>query len=292
MRSQLRTLKKHLAAIFAITAVALAVFGCAAVEERLQQNQNTAANTGAAPAREARESVHLALGNPSAATSDPASRDNFLLVDESSAISYNDSRGTPNWVAWKTVASDLGESLPRPDFRPDPRLPRNFKRIAYYDYSGSGFDRGHLLPSADRFADPEKNEATFFMTNIVPQTGDLNQFPWEKLESYSRTLVRRGYDVYSVAGVYGDAGRIKGKVTVPTNCWKIIAAVLSGTDPADIGDNTVIVAVDMPNIDGIRNDRWQRYRTTVRDIEFKTGYDFFNRLPPELQNVLENRISR
>ena len=292
MRSRPSPFPNHAAAIFAAALLVFAVFGCAAIEERLQQNQNGAANTGVAPAREPVESVHLAFGNPSGATPDPANRDNFLIVDESSAISYNDSRGTPNWVAWKTVASDLGESLPRPEFRPDPRLPRNFRRIAYYNYSGSGYDRGHLLPSADRFADSEKNEATFFMTNIVPQRGDLNQFPWEKLESYSRTLVRRGYDVYTVAGVYGDAGRIKGKVTVPTNCWKIIAAVLSGTEPTNIGDNTVIVAVDMPNIDGIRNDRWQRYRTTVRDIEFKTGYDFFNRLPPDLQNVLENRISR
>ena len=101
---------------------------------------------------------------------------------------------------------DLGDKLRRPDFQPDNRLPPGVDRITTFDYIGSGYDRGHVVPSGDRFGDREANAETFLMTNIVPQTGALNQFPWEQLESYSRYLIRRGNDVYTIAGVYGDAG--------------------------------------------------------------------------------------
>ncbi len=178
-------------------------------------------------------SIDLALGNPSNAST--ADRNNFLIIRRAYALSYNNSKGILNWIEWKTTGSDLGDKLDRPDFHPDARLPDGFRRINTFDYNGSGYDRGHMCPSADRFGDAEANEETFAMTNIVPQTGDLNQFPWEKLESYSRSIARRGFDVYTIAGVYGDAGTIKGKIMVPTNCWKIILSVRPGrqlTDPA------------------------------------------------------------
>lgn len=43
----------------------------------------------------------------------------------------------------------------------------------------------------------------------------------------------------------------------------------------------------MPNIAGIRKDKWETYRTTVRRIEQSTGYDFLNRLPKAIQDVIE-----
>ena len=147
------------------------------------------------------------------------------------------------------------------------------------DYSGSGYDRGHMVPSADRFANAKLNEEAFLMTNVVPQTGALNQFPWEKLESYARSQAKKGFDVYTIAGVYGDQGRLKNKVTVPTNCWKIIVFLPHGTGVDEIDVRTRIIAVDMPNKEGIENDGWQKYRTTIRAIEQKTGYDFFRWMP-------------
>lgn len=229
-------------------------------------------------------SVHLAFGNPSNANE--TDENNYLVIGEGSAFSYNNSRGTINWVSWKTTKADLGDSIPRPDFRPDPRLPAPFIRIGYYDYSGSGFDRGHMVPSADRVANKALNDETFMMTNIVPQTGALNQYPWEKLESYTRSQAWRGWDVYQVAGVYGTKGILKNKVTVPTNCWKIIVLVRKGSE---IDSRTRIIAVDMPNVDGIENDRWEKYRTTIRTIEQRTGYDFFSQMPREWQDKLETQ---
>lgn len=227
--------------------------------------------------------VHLPFGTPSPLNGE----DDHLIVHKSFTLSYNDSRGTANWVAWKTTAEDLGERRERPLFQPDNTLPNGFRRIQYYDYSGSGYDRGHMVPAADRFADERLMNETFLMTNIVPQTGDLNQFPWNELEMHARTLARRGNDIYQIAGVYGENGRLRGKVTIPTNCWKVIAVLERGQ--ISITDKTRIIAVDMPNIDGIANEKWENIRTTVRSIEQKTGLDLFASLPRDLQDRIENR---
>ncbi len=245
--------------------------------------------TQSAPSPALPASVHLAFGNPSNADQNAGNADNYLVVGESSAFSFNNSKGTVNWVSWRTTKADLGDSRPRPDFRPDMRLPNGFKRIGYYDYSGSGYDRGHMVPSADRFANAALNEETFMMTNIVPQTGALNQYPWNKLEQYARSQAWRGFDVYQIAGAYGEKGWLKNKVAVPTNCWKVIALVPRGRGVDKIDDGTRIIAVDMPNIDGIEDEPWESYATTVRAIEERTGYDLFAFLPRELQDKIETR---
>src|SRR5690606_36988414 len=200
---------------------------------------NTTSNTAAAPAMEPAEP--LELGNPSNATADPENRDNYLLVRSTAAMSYNNSRGTANWVAWKTTKSLLGRSIPRPDFEPDPQLPKGFTRITTRDYTGSGFQRGHMVPSADRFGDRSANAETFLMTNIVPQLGGLNEFPWENLESYVRSRVRRrrnAVDAFQLAGCYGEKDRLKNRVTAPTNCWKVVVFVPEGEGVSAIGKET------------------------------------------------------
>lgn len=256
-----------------------AAFGCGRIDEQRPESNGTQ------PQRP-RDSVQLFFGNPSSANE--ADANNYLIIGEGSTISYNNARGTPNWVSWRTTRQDLGASRQRPDFRPDPRLPGWFARIGYYDYSGSGYDRGHMVPSADRFGTERLNEETFYLTNIVPQTSALNQHPWEKLESHARGQARRGFDVYQIAGVYGLKEMLKGKVAAPTNCWKIIAVVPSGRD--EIDERTRLIAVDMPNEDGIEQGGWERFRTSIRAIEDKTGYDFFGFLPKEIQDRIEMRI--
>ncbi len=235
--------------------------------------------------------IYLALGNPSNASGSASSPDNYLIVNTAYALSYNSSKGTANWVAWRIAESDLGTVDRQNNFRPDVSLPKNFTRVTPADYTGSGFDRGHLCPSADRSASPDANSLTFLMTNMIPQTGDLNRNVWENFESYSRGLVKKGkVDLYVVAGVYGKKGTLKNKITVPTNCWKIIVAVPQGASPSSINADTHLIAVDMPNVTGIAGEDWRKFRTTVRSIEQKTGYNFLSNLPQNLQDALETRM--
>lgn len=283
--------KSILSLVFLSSIIAAA--GCERINTRVETMRERLENRTSEPPTwipPTTESPHLFLGNPSGASADPANRNNYLLLKSTAAISYNNSRGTANWIAWATRRGDLGDRIERPDFRPDPSLPKGFTRISDADYRGSGYQRGHLVPSADRFGNPAANLETFMMTNIVPQVGDLNEFPWEKLESYARFLARRNNDVYQISGVYGDQGRLRKRVTIPTNCWKIIVMMPEGSDITEIDEDTRVLAVDMPNTRGIAKNWWEKYRVSVRSIEQKTGYNFLDRLPPELQEVLETRI--
>jgi endonuclease G, mitochondrial len=233
--------------------------------------------------------LYLKLGNPSNAAQPDAN--NYLMVNPYFALSYNRARGTANWVAWVVRRGDIGNVERANDFRPDNRLPQGFPRVTPNDYTGSGFDRGHLCPSKDRSNAPEANSATFLMSNMIPQAPDSNQGVWKALEDYSRDLVEQGNEIYVVAGVAGERGRLKNKVTIPASTWKIVAVLPENFgDASQINQNTRVFAVDIPNQNGIRNDDWRKYRTTVRQLEQKTGYNFFSNLPQNQQDALETKM--
>src|SRR5262245_36616852 len=89
------------------------------------------------------EYPHLLLGNPSKATDDKGKKDNYLMKKKHFALSYNNSTGTPNWVSWRLTKDDMGDE-PRRKFDADSSLPSGFTVIEHKDYTGSGYDRGHV----------------------------------------------------------------------------------------------------------------------------------------------------
>jgi DNA/RNA endonuclease G (NUC1) len=78
-------------------------------------------------------------------------------------------------------------------------------------------------------------------------------------------LVAKGNTLYIIAGCYGNIGHFgsENTGTVPKSCWKL--AVVDGPNPS-------VIVVDMPNTAGIAKDHWQKYATTLDDIEQKTGF--------------------
>ncbi|CAN5781371.1 hypothetical protein BH24ACI1_BH24ACI1_29030 [soil metagenome] len=237
------------------------------------------------------QKTYLALGNPSSATGSTSNAENYLMVNKAYALSYNNTKGTANWVAWRISENDFGVAERQNNFRPDPNLPKTFTRITPTDYTGSGFDKGHLCPSADRSSSPEANSQTFYMTNMIPQTPDLNRNVWNDFETYSRDLVKKGkIDLYVIAGCYGEKGKLKKKITVPTNCWKVAVAVPQGADFSVINENTHVIAVDMPNAPNLGKTDWRKFRTTVRAIEQRTNLNLLSNLPQNLQDALETRL--
>ncbi|MGB3616269.1 MAG: DNA/RNA non-specific endonuclease [Elainellaceae cyanobacterium] len=239
----------------------------------------TAPKTANAP----RTANHLLLGRPQG---DDAN--SLLLEKPEYVLSYSKERGTANWASWQLSADWLGDAERQNDFRPDAALPAGLDAVRPGDYDGSGYDRGHLVPSGDRTVTEAVNSATFVMTNIIPQTTENNREPWRRLETFSRALVDQGQDLYIIAGVYGNQGRIAdGTVTVPTNTWKVIVVLPPGAGLGDIDIDTPVIAVDIPN--GDRLDGWGDYLTTVDVIEGATGYDLLSNVPKRVQAVVESR---
>lgn len=238
------------------------------------------------------------FGNPSAANG--LSADNFLLDMSYYVQSYSSTRGTPNWVSWHLDPKTITQVTKRLDnFAGFSGLPANFYQVANNSYYNSGFDRGHNCPSADRTSSTAANGATFLMTNMIPQAPSNNQGPWADFENYLRAQVVSGNEVYIIMGSYGTGGIGKlgtvsttidnGKVTVPSNVWKVALIMPNGSgDAGRVSNSTRVIALNTPNINTIDKD-WKKYIVTVRDIEKATGYNLLSSLSQEIQSVIETK---
>ncbi|HIK13578.1 MAG TPA: DNA/RNA non-specific endonuclease [Oscillatoriaceae cyanobacterium M33_DOE_052] len=234
---------------------------------------------------------HLSLGNPSQATADPANITNYLMKKPQYALAYDSTKGIPNWVSWQLNNSWLGGTDRADDFRPDPELPQGWYQVKPKDYTNTGYDRGHMAPSADRTRTPEDNSATFLMTNIVPQTSDNNRGPWKQLEDYCRDLVKEGKELYVIAGPVGKQKTIgSGKVTVPAQTWKIIVVL---DKPGDrVTAKTRTISVKIPNTPTLKSKDWRSYRVAIDAIEKATGYDFLSNVSPSIQATIESSVDK
>ena len=243
---------------------------------------------------------NMALGNPSGATSSLNTPNNYLLSKPQYAMSYNAGRGIPNWVSWHLNRAWMGSAPRQDDFRPDPALPRGFYQVSTGSYLGSGFDRGHNCPSADRTTDLDDNSATFLMTNMIPQAANNNQRTWSGLEEYGRRLVDAGTEVYIIMGNYGKGGTglngrattiDQGRITVPARIWKVLVILPEGTNDLQriAAGQARVLAVDTPNDQSVSPD-WSRYRVSVDAIEEATGLDLLSNIPLEAQDRLEARV--
>lgn len=242
---------------------------------------------------------HMLMGNPSGATTDVANYTNYLMVKTYYALSYHRDRGTPNWVSWHIQASDLGSTSRQDDFRADATLPSGWYQVGSSSYSGSGFDRGHNCPSGDRTASVAANSSTFLMTNMIPQAPTNNQQTWNNLESYTRSLVTAGNEVFVIMGSYGTGGTgsngtlntvDNGRVTVPNRVWKVIVVLSNGSgDLSRVTSATRVIAVNTPNINTTNSD-WKTYRTSVDAIESATGYNLLSNVSSSIQSVIEAQV--
>jgi len=242
---------------------------------------------------------HLTLGNPSGAVTDINQPTNYLLSKPQYALSYHRDRGIPNWVSWHLSTDWRGSAARQDDFRADATLPAGWYQVQSSSYTGSGFDRGHLCPSADRTSTVADNSATFLMTNIMPQVPRNNQQTWANLEDYCREQLATGNEVYVIAGSYGRGGTgtngyattlDQGRVTVPARCWKVVVILPAGTDDATrVTAGTRVIAIDTPN-DNTISTTWGTYRTSVDAIETATGLDILSAVPTAVQQTIEARV--
>jgi endonuclease G, mitochondrial len=240
---------------------------------------------------------NIRFGMPSPAKAAPEQRENYLIARPQYVLSYNAETRRPNWVSWCLRRSDIGKAERGP-FEQDPLLPKGFSRVTSHVYDGSGFDRGHMCPAKDRSATQKDCDATFYMTNVVPQSPACNQKGWERLESYCRVLALRGHALYIVCGPSGvggtgkdgyreEIGKGRLKVTVPAKLWKVILVLPH--ENAEPRRNTRVISVIMPNDQTVDFD-WPKYRVSARAVERLTGYTFFRNVPEEIATALRDSV--
>ncbi len=229
---------------------------------------------------------------------DGNSTDDFIITRPEATISYNRNTGGPNWVSYALDAAQFGAEDRCNCFTNDPAvLAAGFPVIRTSDYTNGGYDRGHMMRSADRTLTNYENATTFYLSNVVPQTADLNQGVWASLELFVADLARvSNKEVYIITGpaFTGPARTIKneGKIRIPDFTWKVVLALDRGKGLADITSwddlaNAQLIAVSMPNIAGVRNANWRDYQVSVDSLELLTGYNFLELLPDMFENALE-----
>jgi endonuclease G, mitochondrial len=230
--------------------------------------------------------VHLRLGFPK----DADSSDDYIIRRPQYCVSYNYKREEPNWVSYELNADWYGDvARYSGNFISDTSLPASMYRVKHSDYTNSGYDRGHMVRSEERTKTVEDNKTTFLLTNIIPQRPDLNQGVWLNFEYYCEDLCKKENKELFImtGGIYHSNITIGNGVAVPDSCWKIVVVLDKGQGLRNISDTTRIIAVKMPNIQGVRSDNWEKYQCSVDAIEASTGYDFLNYVKKEIQEKIE-----
>jgi endonuclease G len=238
-------------------------------------------------------SKHTTMGIPApVSTSTPNA---FLSVKSGYVESYNASRKVPNWVSWELNTSYLGSTARQDDFRVDDTFPSSEAQAALADYSGSGYDRGHMCPSADRTLTVAANQQTFYLTNMVPQAAHNNQGPWAVMENDLRDLADAGNELFIIAGgtFSSTSNTIGSGVVVPDKTFKVVVVLPSvGQGVSAVTTSTRVISVMMPNEDAqiSQTADWHTFRVSVDAIEAATGYDFLSDVPTAVQAVIEARV--
>ena len=197
-----------------------------------------------------------------------------------------------NWKNGEIFNGYGGSSDP---FQPDPVLPTSV-RITSSDYNSSGYDRGHILGSADRLNSKEANGQTFYMSNMHPQLKAFNEKGgiWYNLENF----VREYYDtstfrdtLYVVKGGTISAGKYKmvgrnSNLVCPSYFYMAILAYIKSKHKTSNG--YIAIAFWMEH-KATQDAVSAKYAITIDELEKLTGIDFFCNLPDEIEDAVESR---
>jgi endonuclease G len=246
---------------------------------------------------------NLEAGLPKFTASSFAPKSDVYLSRKQFVIYYNVKAKIPAWTAWQVVDTDLGEQLRSNRFRGDDilnnylRVKERTEGVSADDYGNTCFDRGHQAASADRSNSQEDNEATYYMSNMAPQTAFLNERIWAGLEKHTRKLVEeKGNKIQVYAGPIMKDGREgigpNKDIQVAEAFFKVLAIYPNKAAKKP----TSYIAVIMPNatsngLDPVANKQvtckeqdkggtgslsveWESYQVKLKDIEQKAGISF------------------
>ena len=204
-----------------------------------------------------------------------------VLCNKGYLVGYWENRKNPAWVAYRLFRVENPPTYPRPTkFLADNRTEAKVKPT---DYTGSGYDRGHMAPNyaiATRYG-PEAQLETFLMSNICPQRPALNQRAWKRLEEVeANDFANRLEEIWVLVGpIFGEDGqKLPSSVDVPKAFYKIMVDEVAGKPR--------MIAFIMPQeVKGTEPS--EQFLASVNRIEKLTHLDFFWELEDGLEEKLE-----
>lgn len=192
-------------------------------------------------------------------------------------VSFNADLHIPNYVVYELTRSEVQGEEPRSNkFLCDERV-KGCPTTT--DYTGSGYDRGHMAPAADMKWNKKAMNESFYLTNICPQNHSLNAGGWKRLEEKVRAWADRDSAIIVISGplLDGPVSRLASGVAVPTGFFKVVLAPFASPVRA--------IAFVYKNEGGQKKVELQA--TSVDEVEQLTGFDFFSSLPDDIETEIE-----
>jgi endonuclease G len=224
--------------------------------------------------------VQTNQGNPVSLL--PSINKGYIINHTYYSLSYSDANRQAEWVFYNLTPEQINGTQARTDdFRADALVKNN--PVKSTDYTGSGYDRGHLCPAADMSLNLTSMSETFYMSNMTPQNPSFNRGIWSTLEDKVRSWAIEKNGVYVATGpiLNNNCGAISnGTITVPCSFYKIVYK--------DTGADKIAVAFILNNQGSTAN--LKTFVCNIDQIETLTGIDFFSALPDDVENKLESSI--
>ena len=196
-------------------------------------------------------------------------------------LGYDEEHEQARWVSHIITPDILLGNLSRTnDFRVD--LAVRTHTAIKADYWDSGYDRGHLAPSADFRWSKTAISESYLYSNMSPQHPDLNRKIWAELENKLREVVYREKEqLWVVTGGILRPGLdhigIHNEVSIPKYFYKV-AMDKQGDEYKGIGFIIPNKLADYPLMS---------YAVTIDSVERLTGIDFFPSLSAEEESQIE-----
>jgi endonuclease G len=238
---------------------------------------------------------HNPFGKPKAQI--PGRR--VLISRRGYTLAHNDVDLIADWVSYHLTREYVEGKEKRPGtsaFKPDPKLPVG-RRAELVDYKGwdGVYDRGHQCASADsKGRGKTVIRESFYLSNMTPQASKLNRVKWRLLEEKIQKLAALRGELWVITGpafVDEDKDGLveyyligKNKVAVPTHYYKIVIAKATNQNK-----ELEAMAFLIPNEKV--TDEFEKYLTTINEIERLTGLDFISNMPNDQEEQIESARS-
>jgi endonuclease G, mitochondrial len=220
-----------------------------------------------------------------------ASLENFLPTSGTGQVIHHfaytlefaDQYKQPVWVCYMICRSrfEASNGHRTDDFRPDPAV--HGGSATPRDYSRSGYDRGHLAPSADFRWNEQAQSESFFMSNMSPQKPSFNRGIWKQLEEQVRDWAMVLDTLFVVTGPILKLGLPTigtSNVAVPEYYYKVVLDYKSSVKEA--------VGFILKN-EGSK-EPLSEFAVSVDSIGKVTGIDFFPALPDSIKKRVVGQV--
>jgi endonuclease G len=219
----------------------------------------------------------------------PPSESVRLLCKKGFLIGYDTARRIPLWTeeVLRRSKPQITSQRPSAAFREDLQLPIG-TRSSPSDYTGTGYDRGHLAAAGNHVSDAEELSDTYLLSNIAPQVGNgFNRTVWRELEEEVRNWAQCVDHLYVYTGVYFGVDQPlnktigANKVHVPDGFFKVLYSPDHRIALAFIADNKPHIGATIT-----------QFLTSIDAVERLSGLDFLRRLPDEVEATIESRTPK